>query len=292
MIGLVYFLREVTAMEVEFVKIDPTQNMTILVTSDVDAAIRADVASALMAYEGAYAEQVGFVEDVTSSETWARLEMAGGEFCGNATMSLAAYLAWGRKLPDGIEREVPLESSGAGLVSCAVRPDHGEFFCTLRMPEPERIEERSFSLYGKAYQFAAVYLPGITHVLVPRVHTGENPRSFAEAAAAAWAGEIETDAFGVILYDESSCAIEPLVCVKTSGTTVWERGCGSGSAAVGAYRAYLAGCRTHSHVRQPGGVIEVDAEFGAPGSRNVSITGRVRIVARGVFFYDEATTAR
>ena len=280
-------------MEVAFVKVDPTQNMTILVTSAVDPAIRTDVASALMAYEGVCAEQVGFVEDVASSEAWARLEMAGGEFCGNATMSLAAYLAWERKLPDGIACDIPLASSGAGFVSCGVRPDHGAFLCTLRMPEPERIKERTFSLYGRDCRFATVYLPGITHILIPRVRAGDAPRTFAEDAATAWAEKIETDAFGVILYDESLCAIEPLVCVKTSGTKVWERGCGSGSAAVGAYRASLAslaslaGCRTHSRVRQPGGVIEVGAEFGDPGSRCVSITGRVRIVARGVFFYEE-----
>ena len=274
-------------MDIEFVKVDPTQNMTILVTSAVDPAIRADVAAALMAYEGVCAEQVGFIERAASSEAWARLEMAGGEFCGNATMSLAAYLAWERKLSDGITSEIPMESSGAGFVFCGVRPDRGAFLCTLRMPEPERIEERGFSLYGRDYRFATVYLPGITHILIPCALAGENPRTFAEGAAVAWAEEIETDAFGVILYDEPSCAIEPLVCVKTSGTTVWERGCGSGSAAVGVFRASQAGCRKCSRVRQPGGVIEVNAEFGEVGARSVSITGRVRIVARGVFFYDD-----
>ena len=282
-------------MELSFIKTDPTQNMTILVTNAVDPDIRADVAAALMAYEGVCAEQVGFVEWAAASGAWARLEMAGGEFCGNATMSLAAYLAWERKLPSDIANEIPLEASGAGPVVCGVQADRGSFLCTLRMPEPERIEERAFSLRGRDYRFWAVYLPGVTHILVPYECAGENPRSFAEEAAASWAGGIDADAFGVILYDESSCAIEPLVCVKKPCTIVWERGCGSGSAAVGAYRASLAGRRTHSCVRQPGGVIEVDAEFGefgVPGARSVSITGRVRIVARGVFFYDQATTAR
>ena len=273
-------------MEIEFVKVNPTQNMTILVTGAVDSAAYGEVASALMAYEGVCAEQVGYVERAALPGAWARLQMAGGEFCGNATMSLAAYLAWKKGLQCTEPREIQLESSGVGPVSCAVKADGAAFLCTLRLSGAERVEERAFQLDGKGYRLAAILMPGVTHILLPRGIAGKEPRAFAEHAAAAWAGEIETDAFGILLYDESSCSIEPFVTVKTSATRVWERGCGSGSAAVGIYRAHLAGRPTRSCVVQPGGAIEVDAGFGDSGADGVSITGRVRIVARGVFFYE------
>jgi diaminopimelate epimerase len=70
----------------------------------------------------------------------------------------------------------------------------------------------------------------------------------------------------------------PLVYVRDSGTLVWETGCGSGSAAIGAWRAWKQGGGTvTTPVRQPGGVIQVCAGGNGGLPDAVSITGRVRI---------------
>ena len=81
-------------MEIKFVKINPTQNMTILVESPISRKDQPTIASQLMNYDSVFAEQVGFIEaPLFYPDSWARIQMMGGEFCGNATLSLAALLS-------------------------------------------------------------------------------------------------------------------------------------------------------------------------------------------------------
>ncbi|MBQ8670873.1 MAG: hypothetical protein IJ508_06510, partial [Oscillospiraceae bacterium] len=71
-------------MEVELIPVDPAQNYTLFVTSPVEAALRPRVAAALMKRQDPPAEQVAFV---TAFSPLPRMEMMGGEFCGNASRS-------------------------------------------------------------------------------------------------------------------------------------------------------------------------------------------------------------
>ena len=65
--------------------LDPTGNMTLLAETPVPEAAQPLTAKRLMALEPA-TEQVGFV---SKTEDGIGLRMAGGEFCGNASMSAA-----------------------------------------------------------------------------------------------------------------------------------------------------------------------------------------------------------
>ena len=80
-------------MKISFVKTSPAQNVTVLVTSPVPRDRQAETAAKLLAYDGVGGEQAGFLETPTMPGADARLQMMGGEFCGNAAMSLGAYLA-------------------------------------------------------------------------------------------------------------------------------------------------------------------------------------------------------
>jgi predicted PhzF superfamily epimerase YddE/YHI9 len=127
------------------------------------------------------------------------------------------------------------------------------------------------------------------------VGDGKLLRSFAEAAAAEWEDIIGADAFGVILFNEKEGGaepqfrIDPLIRVKSPHSMVWERGCGSGSAAVGAYLADRSRAGVQLPLAQAGGVIEVNAQWepeaGGPGKVSaLSITGTVRVAARGTAY--------
>ena len=76
-------------MKLEYIKTDPTSNITVLVRTPVERAKQPEAAENIMAADR-QCEQVGFVEE---SESGTRLQMMGGEFCGNASMSLAAVMA-------------------------------------------------------------------------------------------------------------------------------------------------------------------------------------------------------
>ena len=83
-------------MEIQYLLADPTKNITVLVTTPVSRALQPELASLLLDLEPE-AEQVGFVE--TAADGQMRLQMMGGEFCGNATRAFACYAAkvrgWG-----------------------------------------------------------------------------------------------------------------------------------------------------------------------------------------------------
>jgi diaminopimelate epimerase len=278
-------------MELKFVKTDPTGNTTVLVESPVALEAQPEAARRLMQDDCLCAEQVGFIETAQSPCAWARLRMMGGEFCANATMSLATFLVW-RRDEAGKKGEsvisVPLEVSGLSeIVECVVRRNGDGYSGTLRMPAPERIKKTTLPLAGLNRSLTAVQLPGITHVIIPARLLGlsdADARAAAERAVEEWAPLIDAEAFGILLFDEEKCSITPLVHVKGSRTTVWERGCGSGSAAIGAYIADKLGASAVSLVSQPGGVIEVNAVYENGAVTELSITGNVRIVATGTAY--------
>jgi diaminopimelate epimerase len=289
-------------MEIKFVKMNPTENTTVLVESIVPRERHAEVASALMSDISVCAEQTGFIERPASDCAWARLQMMGGEFCANATMSLAAFLVWRNfsgelgkmsQWNDGSKRSgqkilVPLEVSGAeDVIECAIEPFLGSFLGSIRVPLPEGVDETRLPLAGSSVNLKTVRLPGITHVIVPLENfgpSGVDPRESALRAVGEWAPLIDAEAFGVILYDSEACSITPLVHVKGSGTTVWERGCGSGSAAVGAYIAVESAKSAVTRVSQPGGVIDVAARYEGGRLTDLSITGKVSVAVRGTAY--------
>ena len=269
-------------MEISFVKLSPTQNVTVLATSPVPRAEQPAAAAKLLAYDGVGGEQAGFLEKPAHSAARARLQMMGGEFCGNAAMSLGAYLARRDGLADGASEEYLLEVSGAeGLVPCRVERRGDAFAGTVRMPLPTGIGRAKLPCDAGEIELARVDLPGITHLVAPMDGLS---REEIQRRIRQWNGEIRAEALGVLRWDEAAGRMEPIVYVPETDSAVWERGCGSGTAALGAYLARRAGRTFQSAVRQPGGEIVVRAELDGEAFRGLTITGDVRITAEGTAF--------
>jgi len=129
-------------MKLKFAKMNPTENMTAIVLTPVKRQDQPAVAAKLMAENSVCVEQVGFLEDAVLPGAAARLQMMGGEFCGNATMSLAALRAYEDGLCDGEERIYPLEISGASrILNCRIVRRGEGFVGSVGMPIPEKISE-------------------------------------------------------------------------------------------------------------------------------------------------------
>ena len=268
-------------MELQFVKVNPTANMTILVETPVPRHLHAAVAEALMAYEGVYSEQVGFLEPAVLPGARARLQMMGGEFCGNASMSLAAMLA--RDAGISQPGEIPLEVSGAnGLVRVRISPEGAGFRCGVDMPLPDFVGKREFPVDSAKIALPYVRFPGISFAIVPI------PMADAEAARliASWHHSVGGDAFGILLWDEKKSAMRPLVRVQGTNSAVWERGCGSGTSALGAYMACREKKSVCAEIAQPGGTIGVRGTFSGGALSALSIVGTVLPVCKGVAWID------
>lgn len=150
------------------------------------------------------------------------------------------------------------------------------------MPLPQTIEKRAFTLDGERIELTAVVFAGITHILVPASLWGENAAKKAEHAARVWAKELPP-VFGLLLFDEQEKSLKPLVAVEDV-SLIWERGCGSGTSAVGAYLAAREKKDVTVSLKQPGGVMRATASYQNGAVTKIEITGSVAIVAEGTAY--------
>lgn len=262
-------------MKLEFIKLSPTQNMTVIVKTHVPRTEHGKTAAALIDYAGVFAEQAGFIEEPAMPGAKARLQMMGGEFCGNATMCMAALIARDEGIMPGEERDVCVEISGAdSTLNCHVECTEDGYICTTGMPLPESIE----TLSG----YSLVRLPGITHAILKCADPGIM-RAGAEEMLRELAAILDDDAVGLMLYSPAKSELLPLVYVKATDTMIWERGCGSGSAAVGALMAWENMQDVQIPLAQPGGVITAGAVW-RDRVAELSIKGKVKIVCEGTAY--------
>ena len=239
-------------MKINYVLMDPTGNMTVLVETPVPAASQPFCASRLMEREPT-AEQVGFVTPAADEDSDTVLRMAGGEFCGNAAMSAAALFCLRRGRTDG--GTVRVRVSGADEpVTVTLCPDgEGGFACEVQMPRPVRITEFA----GRPL----VELPGISHMIVTEPMT----RDAAEQEVKRCCASLGADALGLMLLDDAAQRLTPLVYVPGADTLYWENSCASGTAAVGAYLAAREGRAVSRTLAEPAGALGVTAApEGAP----------------------------
>lgn len=249
---------------IEYVVINPSGNITILVMSDVeDEEEYYFVAKKLLELEPA-AEQVGFLQYDDESDII--LSMAGGEFCGNATMSAAVYYGILHGLSDG---NVVVKSSGADeLVNVHIKKIN-EWEGTVEMPKPLEISEVDF---GNDEKFPVVFFKGIAHVIIDnncgaRPHDEFETKLYSEKKIKEWCEFLGVPAIGIMLcdniddikkiqnFDITEVNMTPLVYVKSIDTLYWESSCASGTTAIGAYIANVMNSNGKINVRQPSGTI-------------------------------------
>lgn len=275
-------------LELDFVKCNPVHNMTILVKTEYPVEQHLHIASQMMAYHHLYAEQVGFVEKASRLDCAARLQMAGGEFCGNACMSLAAYLAAEQNLPEGGKTEFALEASGAAMpVHCQVKQDGGAYICEVEMPVPERLERASVSFEGRDIELGIVRYRDSFHAIIEVEHVDQLARAMSERLARLLGIASGGSLVGIMLYRSASNELLPLIYVPALNSMIWEQGCGSGTASLGAYLAWSRQQNIAIPIRQPGGFIHVIAACSNGQISSLRIKSSVSIVAQGRAYVDD-----
>ena len=131
---------------------DPTGNITALIESTGSYGSIQAAAERIME-QHPEVEQAGLVRfDPEDPGAQAELLMAGGEFCGNASMCAAAlyFLKNNKEAPEGAEATVSLRVSGARrkvLVKLQKESDKS-FRAAVLMPEATGISEEEFIFEG------------------------------------------------------------------------------------------------------------------------------------------------
>ncbi|MEK5059154.1 diaminopimelate epimerase [Paenibacillus sp. FSL H7-0326] len=266
-------------------KCNPTQNMTVLVQTDHGDRNYETIATQIMSYDSIHAEQVGFIEQPTGSAA-AYLHMAGGEFCGNACMSLAAYIVSKKGIGFSEEGRIILESSGTEqLIDCLVMRNGDLYTCELNMPIPHHIEPKTIHIGGQDYACFLVRYGDSIHLIMEIDEISESIRNSAQMTAQLMGLAGHHKLIGILLYEPENYRMTPLIHVPKLGSMIWERGCGSGTASIGAYLAWRNNTNVDIEVIQPGGLIKVHATYNN-GLTSVAIKGNVEIVAEGRAYID------
>jgi len=249
---------------------DPAKNITVFVLDPVESpADRAAFARAILAEKTLKAEQVGFVSPPESASGLWHLEMAGGEFCGNAARCFGLYAA----RMQGLKGKALVSVSVSGAKEpVRVEVDTEKNRAAAELPKPLAAE----SLDYKGRALPLLVFEGITHVIAPDLK-GEEENFYAlktliEEKFPAIA------AFGVMFYDTASRFLRPAVYVRSVDTMIFESSCGSGSAALGVWlsRDIKDGAAVYA-ISQAGGVIETEVLKKAGEVTRLMIGGEVSL---------------
>lgn len=271
--------------EIDFIKFNPTQNMTVLVKTNYPVEEYGHVASKIMSYDNVHAEQVGFIEKPKNNKAVAHLQMAGGEFCGNACMALAAFIASEKGLKQYEMTEILLEVSGTDqLITGQVKRNIDEYYCQITMPTPKKIEQRTIKFDGSDLNLIIVRYKEFIHIVIEVEEFDNSIREKAESLAKLLGVTLGVNLIGILLYKAKSDELAPLIYVPHLDSLIWERGCGSGTASLGAYLAWKFKGEVVAKIRQPGGTINVKASYFDEELGCLKIEGSVGIVAQGKAF--------
>jgi diaminopimelate epimerase len=273
--------------EIDFVKFNPTQNMTILIDDSNVVQDYEKIATKIMAYENVYGEQVGFIKTPLNKKASALLRMAGGEFCGNACMALGTLKAVEQGLELNETLDIVLEVTGTDhLITCQVRRTPHKYYCQLNMPIPTTLEQTTLHYEGSELSVTFVTYREAIHLIIEADTFNDSLKDKAESLARLLGGTLNTHLIGILMYNPISNELAPLIYVPHLDSMIWERGCGSGTASIGAYLTWKNKRKTVADISQPGGSITVSGDYLAGEIRDLNIEGSVELVAKGTAYID------
>lgn len=272
-------------MRVRYSIWDPSGNITALVESPVPAERQSAVASELMARHPAV-EQLGFVSWRAEDGTDAALRMAGGEFCGNASMSAAALLQSRMEstAPSGAWITRSLRVSGAKQpVAVRLQGEKEDVYRgAVCMPKARAIVETAFRWGSLSGRLPLVRMEGISHVIVSDASSlfalKDRPAE-AEEAVKTWCAALDAEGLGLMFLEHGvgDPRLTPLVYIPGSNTLFWESSCASGSSAAGMALAAESGRALRLTLAQPGGSLQVKSD---PKSGETWLYGRTALLGQ------------
>ena len=250
---------------------DPTGNITALVESGVAAADQPAVASRIMERHPDV-EQVGFItyaDDAAAADVPVSLRMAGGEFCGNATMCTAALYMIRENMPGSAAIRVRVSGAAEPLEVQLRRKDAVSFDAAVTMPPAVGIDELRLAdgmLPGSdSLSLPIVRMEGIAHVII-EPDSGffglKDDPALAETLLRGWCGVLGAECLGMMFLGDGAALrpLTPLVYVPGADTMFWENSCASGSAAAGIYLAAQAGTPVDVTFDEPAGRLRVESD--------------------------------
>lgn len=214
-------------------------------------------------------EQCCIITQPRDSDAIARVEMLGGEFCGNATRS-ALWL-----LTNGKPRAGLVEVSGVDRpLIFGVRNKE----VSLEMPLP-----RNGELVRRVKEGLLVQLDGITQLVATEPQNDQTPRQLLTSLLQVDKYRLgQQPCVGVTYYDPTTGKAQFCVWIKAVDTIFDETACGSGTCAIGVAQVWETRKSAVLEVIQPSGeIIRTEATYRPEGVDRSFIAGGVKILYDG-----------
>lgn len=235
--------------QVEYIKFIPGGNNTALVlTKNYTVKEKKEINDVILNYDKSI-EQVGFVD----AEQLPELQMAGGEFCGNATRSAAYYYLKGKA------GTIKVLVNGHDEIYTGVY-ENGEAWCEIPLYHgSDAIIEKETGIYQ-------VRMNGMVSIVIREdiakqyLQQKDKLKEFAMLFIDKYELH-ENEAVGVMFLERTSkLKIHPVVWVKSIDTLYYETGCGSGTTATAMVEAFLKNENQKLEIVQPSG-LTISAEI-------------------------------
>jgi diaminopimelate epimerase len=269
-----------------YIKSSPGGNTTSLVSTKVARKHHAEVARYIMTCQPDV-EQVGFIEGATNLNAAAHLQMAGNEFCGNATRALAYVLV--EKKWYGLDRRIEkffLEVSGVSrILEARVNGQNA------RVEMPVKCGLDSIRQIGNK---TIIDLEGISHVLINHEPPAEIMYDAKRIIDELGLNILESA--GVIYFKnyKDGIYITPVVWVRETGTLITETACGSGTISIALAQAMSSPKDeiVDIPVYQPSGkIIHATVQIKGGMITKAFIEGPVEILEEGELIYNLSKVA-
>lgn len=216
-------------------------------------------------------EQVGFIDFNKEPE----LQMAGGEFCGNATRSAAYYYLGGK------EGELTIKVNEKDHIKAGVY-QNGDAWCEIPLYHgPDTIIKKEEGIYQ-------VRMSGMVSIVIEEEKAKkyiQNKETIKEEAMnfIKKYSLLQEEAVGVMFLEniEGKLKINPVVWVKSIDTLFYETACGSGTTATAMVQSYLESESLKIEILQPSKFsIFANVTNNNGNIENVIISGKIQIISK------------
>ena len=259
--------RNNNSFQVEYIKVIPGGNDTALVLKkDYTPEEKIAINNAILENDKTI-EQVGFVDNNNEPE----LQMAGGEFCGNATRSAAFYYLNGKK------GKIQIKVNNKDFINAGVY-ENKSAWCEIPLYHGKDVfVEKENGIYQIKMNgmVSIVIQPDIAkEYLVDKTKIKEIAVRFIKKYQL-----IENEAVGVMFLEKTDMLkIHPVVWVRDIDTLFYETGCGSGTTATAMVEAFLQKKSQKLEIIQPSGLaIIAEITYENEKVTNAIISGQIKM---------------
>lgn len=235
--------RDSKAFQVEYIKVVPGGNDTAIVFGNSFTPQEKKAINDAIMKSDKTIEQVGFI----SLEDIKALEMAGGEFCGNATRSAAFIYSNGE--PGNLQIKV----NNKDLINAGVY-ENKNAWCEIPLYDGEDVfleKEKGIYQIKMNGMVSVVIQPDVAKkYLVDKTKLKEVAVDFIKKYSLE-----KNEAVGVMFLERfDNLKIHPVVWVRDINTLFYETGCGSGTTATAMVEAFLQKKSQKLEIIQPSGL--------------------------------------